>query len=115
MSQLWSLCKSSYEQYKALLSYFQSTEDKQAEVRRIKIVFENPLTKAYLLFLCSALYQMLMILTRTYSSNLQFFMFTSMSLMAEYVNFCCGSWILSMCVLLNTSQVCIGNSEEYLP
>ena len=43
------------EQYEALLSYFQSTEDKQAVVRRVKIVLEKPLTKAYLLFLCSAL------------------------------------------------------------
>ena len=43
------------EQYEALLSYFQSTEDKQAVVIRVKIVFEKPLTKAYLLFLCSAL------------------------------------------------------------
>ena len=32
-----------------------STEDKQAVVRRVKIVLEKPLTKAYLLFLCSAL------------------------------------------------------------
>ena len=43
------------EQYEALLSYFRSTEDKHAEVRRVKIVLEKPLTKAYLLFLCSAL------------------------------------------------------------
>ena len=43
------------EQYEALLSYFPSTEDKQAVVRRVKIVLENPQTKAYLLFLCSAL------------------------------------------------------------
>ena len=43
------------EQYEALLSYFRSTDDKQAGVRRVKIVLEKPLTKAYLLFLCSAL------------------------------------------------------------
>ena len=43
------------EQYEALLSYFQSTEDKQAIVRRVKIAIEKPLTNAYLLFLCSAL------------------------------------------------------------
>ena len=43
------------EQYEALLSYFRSTEDKQAVVRRVKIVLEKPLTKAYLLILCSAL------------------------------------------------------------
>ena len=43
------------EQYEALLSYFRITEDKQAVVRRVKIVLEKPLTKAYLLFLYSAL------------------------------------------------------------
>ena len=43
------------EQYEAILSYFQSTEDKQAVVRRVKIVLEKPLTKANLLILCSAL------------------------------------------------------------
>ena len=43
------------QQYEALLSYFPSTEDKQAVVRRVKIVLEKPLTKAYLLFLSSAL------------------------------------------------------------
>ena len=42
------------EQYGALLSYL-CTEDKQAVVKRLKIVIEKPLTKAYLLFLCSAL------------------------------------------------------------
>ena len=31
------------------------TQDKQAVVRRVKIVFEKPLTKVYLLVLCSAL------------------------------------------------------------
>ena len=43
------------EQYEALLSYFRSTEDKQAIVRRVKVVLEKPLTKAYLLFLYSAI------------------------------------------------------------
>ena len=43
------------EQYEALLSYFRRTEDKQAVVRRVKSVLEKPLTKSYLLFLCSAL------------------------------------------------------------
>ena len=42
------------EQYESLLSYLRSTEDKLA-VRRVKIVLEKPLTKAYLFFLCSAL------------------------------------------------------------
>ena len=43
------------EQYEALLSYFRSTEDKQEVMRKVKIVLEKLLTKAYLLFLCSAL------------------------------------------------------------
>ena len=43
------------EQYEALFSYYRSTEDKQAVVRRVNIVLEKPLTKAYLLFPCSAL------------------------------------------------------------
>ena len=43
------------EQYETLLSYIRSTKDKQAVVRRVKIVLEKPLTNAYLLFLCSAL------------------------------------------------------------
>ena len=60
------------EQYEALLSYFQSTDDKQAVVRRVKIVLEKPLTKAYLLFLCSAL-PIVKSSTGTCSSNLQFF------------------------------------------
>ena len=43
------------EQYEALLSYFRSTEDRQAVVRRVRAVFEKPLTKAYLLFFSSPL------------------------------------------------------------
>ena len=43
------------EQYEALLSYFRSTEDRLAAVRRIRAVLEMPLTRAYLLFLSSAL------------------------------------------------------------
>lgn len=43
------------EQYQALLSYFRSTEDRQAVVRRVKAVLEAPLTQAYLRFLSSAL------------------------------------------------------------
>ena len=43
------------EQYEALLSYFRRTENKHAVVRRVKFVLEKPQTKAYLLFLCSAL------------------------------------------------------------
>ena len=69
------------EQHEALLSYFRSTEDKQAVVTRVKIVLEKPLTKAYLLFLCLH-YQLLIISTGTCSSNLQFFMFSTKSSMA---------------------------------
>ena len=43
------------EQYEAILSYFRSTEDRQAVVRRVRAVLEKPLTKAYLLFLSSPL------------------------------------------------------------
>ena len=38
-------------QYQALISYFRSTEDRQAVVRRVNDVLDKPLTKAYLLFL----------------------------------------------------------------
>ena len=43
------------EQYQALLSYFRSTEDHSAVVRRVKAALEAPLTQAYLRFLSSAL------------------------------------------------------------
>ena len=43
------------EQYNALLSYFRSTDDETAAVRRITAVLEKPITKAYLLFLSNAL------------------------------------------------------------
>ena len=43
------------EQYDALLSYFRSTSDTTAAVRRITIVLEKSITKAYLLFLSNAL------------------------------------------------------------
>ena len=43
------------EQYQALISYFRSTEDKQAVVRRVNNVLDKPLTKAYLLFLSTTL------------------------------------------------------------
>ena len=36
------------EQYQALISYFRSTEDRQAVVRRVNDVLDKPLTKAYL-------------------------------------------------------------------
>ena len=43
------------EQYDALLSYFRSTEEKQATVRRITAGLENPLSRLYLMFLSDAL------------------------------------------------------------
>ena len=43
------------EQYNAPLSYFHSTDDDTAAVRRITIVLEKTITKAYLLFLSNAL------------------------------------------------------------
>ena len=43
------------EQYDALLSYFRSTDQDSATVRRITAVLEKPITKAYLLFLSNAL------------------------------------------------------------
>ena len=43
------------EQYDTLLSYFRSTSDNTAAVRRITTVLEKPITKAYLLFLSNAL------------------------------------------------------------
>ena len=43
------------EQYDALLSYFRSTENRTAAVKRISAVLEKPITKAYLLFLSVSL------------------------------------------------------------
>jgi hypothetical protein len=43
------------EQYEALLSYFQSTPEKQMTVQRITSGLENPLSKPYLMFLSDAL------------------------------------------------------------
>ena len=43
------------EQYDALLSYFWSTEEKSATVTRITEALENPITKAYLMFLSDSL------------------------------------------------------------
>ena len=69
------------EQYEALLSYFRSTEDKQAVVRRVKIVLENLWPKLTCSFYVLH-YQLLIISTGTCSSNLQFFMFSTKSSMA---------------------------------
>ena len=43
------------EQYDALLSYFRSTDEQSAQVRRITTAFENPVSKLYLMFLSDAL------------------------------------------------------------
>ena len=43
------------EQYDALLSYFHSTKNRTAAVKRIGAVLEKPITKAYLLFLSVSL------------------------------------------------------------
>ena len=43
------------KQYGTLVSYFQSTDNKQAVVRRVLNVLEKPTTKAYLFFLSVAL------------------------------------------------------------
>ena len=43
------------EQYDALLSYFRSTEETLASVRRITSGLENPLSKLYIMFLCDSL------------------------------------------------------------
>ncbi len=103
------------EQCEALLSYFQSTEDKHAVERRVKIVLEKPLTKAYLLFLYSALpivnnfnryiqqqSQILHVLYQELDGLIQKFLL-------RFMNSEC------VCVAEHVSQVCIDNSEEYLP
>ena len=43
------------EQYDALLSYFRSTEETLASVRKITSALENPLSKLYIMFLCDSL------------------------------------------------------------
>ena len=52
MAKPRSVCKSSYN---SLISYFRSTEERQATVRRITTGLENPLSKLYLMFLSDAL------------------------------------------------------------
>ena len=94
------------EQYEALLSYFQSIKDKQAVVRRVKIVLEKPLTKAYLLFLCSTLP-----IVNNFNSYMQqqspihHVLYQELDGLIQ--NFCCGSWILSTCLLLNMFHKCV--------
>lgn len=43
------------EQYEVLLSYFRSTDEELATVTRITEALENPITKAYLMFLSDSL------------------------------------------------------------
>ena len=102
------------KQYEALLSYFLSTKDKQAVVRRVKIVLEKHLIKAYLLFLCSALpivnnfnrytqqqSPILHVLYQELDGLIRKFLLRFMN--SEHV-----------CAAEHVSQVC-DNSEEYLP
>ena len=101
------------KQYEALLSYFRSTEDKQAVERRVKIVLEKPLTKAYLLFLCSAL-PIVNNFNRYMQQQFQFFMFSTKidGLIPKFLLRFMNSEY--MCAAEHVSQVCIDNSEEYL-
>ena len=84
-------------------------------MRRVKIVLEKPLTKAYLLFLCSALpivnnfkrymqqqSPILHIPCQEFDSLIRKFVLRFMN--SEYV-----------CAAEHVSQVCIDNSEEFLP
>ena len=102
------------EQYEALLSYSRSTEDKQAVVRRVKIVLEKPLTKAYLLFLCSALpivnnlnrymqqqSPILHVLYQELDGLIRKFLLRFIN--SEY-----------MCAAEHVPQVCINNSEDFI-
>ena len=105
MAQLKTCVNHLIEQYEALLSYFRSTEDKQAVMRKVKIVLEKPLTKTYLLSLCSALPIVNFNRDMQQQSPILHVLYQERDV---YENFCCSSRILSTCVLLN-------NSEEYLP
>ena len=91
------------------------TEDKQAVVRRVIIVLEKSLTKAYLLFLYVLHYQLLNfnrymqqqspilhVLYQKLYGLLRKFLLRFMN--SEYV-----------CAAEHASQVCIDNSEECLP
>ena len=82
---------------------------------RVKVVLEKPLTKAYLLFLCSALpivnnfnrymqqqSPILQVLYQELDGLIRKFLLWFMN--SEYV-----------CAAEHVSQVCINNSEEYLP
>ena len=79
-------------------------------MKRVKTVLEKPLTKAYLLFLCSALP---VVNNFNRYSNLQFFMFStksSMALIRKYLlRFMNSEYV---CAAEHVSQVCIDNSEE---
>ena len=64
------------EQYPALLSYFRSTEDRQAVVRRVKAALETPLTQAYFGF-SPVLCQLLIISINSCNKNLPFYMLSN--------------------------------------
>ena len=77
------------EQYEALLSYFRSTEEKQAVMRRVKIVLEKPLIKAYFFFLCSALPIVNFNRYMQQQSPILHLLYQERDVLNE--NFCCGS------------------------
>ena len=96
-------------------SHTSKYEDKQEVVRRIKIVLEKPLTKAYLLFLCSALpivnnFNRYM---QQQSPILHVFYQELDGLIRKFLLRFMNSEYLSAAE--HVSQVCIDNSEEYLP
>ena len=102
------------KQYEALLSYFRSTEDKQAVVRRVKIVLEKPLTIVNLLFLCSALpivnnfnryMQQQSPIVQVFYQELDGFTKISVAVHEFWVRVCYWTCFTSV----------IDNSEEYLP
>ena len=84
-------------------------------MRRVKIVLENPLTKTYLLFLCSAL---------PIVNNFNRYMQQESSILHVRYQELDGLirkfllWFMNseyVCAAEHVSQVCINNSEEYLP
>ena len=103
------------EQYDALLSYFRSTEEDSATVRRISAVLEKPLTKAYLLFLSNAL-PVINYFNKCMQQEaplLHIFIEEVESLVRKLLlRFMDASYIGSLPAL---SGVCIDNEEKYLP
>ena len=103
------------EQYEPLLSYFRSTEDKQAVVKRVESVLEKPTTLAYFFFLssvlpiisnCNKLMQqqapVVHVLNQELDGLLKKVLLRFMK--AEYV-----------CSISNASEVNLDNQEHYLP